>query len=168
MCVPRIQCIQQVGELVRGKVIVGHALQNDLQVRSRLMCVSKYTPYIHTLHHHPPVSASLSNPSYVPTHSSIYPPTQLSKTQALLLQHPVSQLRDTARYRPYMRPHGRDGGKLRPRRLKDLAEEVLGMEIQAGKHDSVRCFFFWGGCFVLCCALLCFAAMCFSFWGGGC
>lgn len=26
------QCIKQVGELVRGKVVVGHALQNDLQV----------------------------------------------------------------------------------------------------------------------------------------
>lgn len=47
-------------------------------------------------------------------------------------------LRDTARYRPYMRPHGRGGGKLRPRRLKELALEVLGMEIQEGKHDSVR------------------------------
>lgn len=47
-------------------------------------------------------------------------------------------VRDTARYRPYMRPHGRDGGKLRPRRLKDLAQEVLGMGIQEGKHDSVR------------------------------
>ena len=27
------QCIQQVGELVRGKILVGHALQNDFQVR---------------------------------------------------------------------------------------------------------------------------------------
>jgi hypothetical protein len=26
------QCIQRVGELVKGKVLVGHALQNDLQV----------------------------------------------------------------------------------------------------------------------------------------
>lgn len=80
------ECIQQVSEMVRGKVIVGHALQNDLQV--------------------------------------------------LMLQHPVAMIRDTARYRAYMRPHGRDGGKLRPRRLKDLAQEMLGMEIQEGKHDS--------------------------------
>lgn len=70
-----------------------------------------------------------------------HPTTTWGQTfkQALLLQHPVSLLRDTARYRPYMRPHGRGGGKLRPRRLKDLALEVLGMEIQEGKHDSVRC-----------------------------
>lgn len=79
-------CIQQVAELVKGKIIVGHALKNDLQV--------------------------------------------------LMLQHPVAMIRDTARYRAYMRPHGREGGKLRPRKLKDLAEECLGMDIQGGKHDS--------------------------------
>jgi len=79
-------CIQQVAELVKGKIIVGHALKNDLQV--------------------------------------------------LMLQHPVAMIRDTARYRAYMRPRGREGGKLRPRKLKDLAEECLGMEIQGGKHDS--------------------------------
>lgn len=69
------------------------------------------------------------------THNGI--PTPIPHTQALLLQHPVAHVRDTARYRPYMRPHGRDGGRLRPRRLKELAQEVLGMEIQEGRHDSV-------------------------------
>ena len=58
-------------------------------------------------------------------------------SQVLMLQHPLSMIRDTARYRAYMRPQGKDGGKLKPRKLKDLAKEVLGMEIQDGKHDSV-------------------------------
>lgn len=71
------------------------------------------------------------------SHPSPSPPPQKNTKQALLLQHPVAHVRDTARYRPYMRPHGRDGGRLRPRRLKELAEEVLGMEIQEGRHDSV-------------------------------
>lgn len=84
--IPLKECIQKVGEIVRGKVLVGHALQNDLQV--------------------------------------------------LMLQHPVTMIRDTARYRAYMKAHGREGGKLRPRKLKDLASEVLGLEIQGGKHDS--------------------------------
>jgi len=80
------ECILQVADLVKGKIIVGHALKNDLQV--------------------------------------------------LMLQHPVAMIRDTARYRAYMRSHGKEGGKLRPRRLKDLALDFLGMEIQEGKHDS--------------------------------
>jgi RNA exonuclease 4 len=55
-----------------------------------------------------------------------------------MLQHPVRMIRDTARYAPYMRPRGRNGGKLKPRSLRELAKEYLGLEIQGGKHDSVR------------------------------
>jgi hypothetical protein len=68
-------------------------------------------------------------------------------SQVLLLQHPVNMVRDTSRYRPFMRPHGKDGGKLRPRKLRELAKEVLGMEIQDGTHDSVGgvgCGRVWG------------------------
>lgn len=60
-----------------------------------------------------------------------------------MLQHPIAMIRDTARYRAYMKSHGKDGGKLRPRRLKDLAKEVLGLEIQEGKHDSVSAYDEW-------------------------
>ncbi|CAG9466137.1 unnamed protein product [Pedinophyceae sp. YPF-701] len=60
---------------------------------------------------------------------------------ALKLTHPRELLRDTAHYPPLMvRPEG--GGKLRPRSLRALAKEFLGLDIQAGEHspvDDARC-----------------------------
>lgn len=78
-----------VGQLLHNKILVGHALTNDLSV--------------------------------------------------LMLSHPRKDMRDTARYKPFMRPSGRSGGKLRPRKLRDLVHEQLGTKIQeVGKaHDSV-------------------------------
>ena len=78
-----------VGQLLHDKILVGHALTNDLSV--------------------------------------------------LMLSHPRKDMRDTARYKPFMRPSGRSGGKLRPRKLRDLVHEQLGTKIQeVGKaHDSV-------------------------------
>lgn len=78
-------------KLLLGKVLVGHALKNDLSV--------------------------------------------------LMISHPRSDTRDTARYKPFMRPSGRAGGKMRPRKLRDLVQENLGMEIQKkgmGGHSSVE------------------------------
>jgi RNA exonuclease 4 len=49
---------------------------------------------------------------------------------ALMLDHPKSQIRDTARYKPFMRASGRNGGKLRPRKLRDLVKENLDLIIQ--------------------------------------
>ena len=76
------ECAAAVAALLKGKILVGHALHNDLKV--------------------------------------------------LLLSHPASAIRDTARYRPLMR-HGRDG-KFRPRKLRDLAKRHLDMDIQGGEH----------------------------------
>jgi RNA exonuclease 4 len=75
-----------VAALLRDKVLVGHALRNDLDV--------------------------------------------------LMLSHPRTHIRDTACYRPYMRVHGLHG-KLRPRALRDLTKQHLGLVIQAGEHDPV-------------------------------
>lgn len=86
------QCQAEVAEQLRGRVLVGHALKNDLD--------------------------------------------------ALLLSHHPAMVRDTARYRPYMRPAGRGGGKWRPRALRDLTREHLGLDIQKGEHDpneDARC-----------------------------
>jgi RNA exonuclease 4 len=74
------ECRRTVGALLVGKVLVGHALKNDLGV--------------------------------------------------LLLGHPREDVRDTARYKPFMRATGRSGGKLRPRKLRDLVYEKLGRRIQ--------------------------------------
>lgn len=74
---------QRVADLVKDKVLVGHALHNDLH--------------------------------------------------ALLLTHPKGMIRDTAKYRPFQRYHG----KWRPRKLRDLVKEHLGKTIQEGSHDSV-------------------------------
>lgn len=77
-------------KILEGKILVGHALKNDLSV--------------------------------------------------LMISHPRNDTRDTAKYKPFMRPSGRAGGKLRPRKLRDLVSENLGREIQTkGKgHDSVE------------------------------
>ena len=82
-------CRQLVGELLFNKILVGHALKNDLTV--------------------------------------------------LMLSHPRSHIRDTSRYKPFMRPSGRGGGKFRPRKLRDLVYEHLGkrIQVQGESHDSV-------------------------------
>jgi RNA exonuclease 4 len=48
----------------------------------------------------------------------------------LMLSHPRKDIRDTARYKPFMRPSGTGGGKMRPRKLRDLVLEHLGRHIQ--------------------------------------
>jgi len=85
-----VECRKQVAELLRDKILVGHALKNDLH--------------------------------------------------ALLLNHPKENIRDTAKYRPFQRAAGRNGGKWRPRKLRDLVKEHLGLSIQvAGEsHDSTE------------------------------
>jgi len=55
----------------------------------------------------------------------------------LMLSHPRTHIRDTACYRPYMRVHGLHG-KLRPRALRDLTKQHLGLVIQAGEHDPAE------------------------------
>jgi RNA exonuclease 4 len=79
------ECRKTVSKLLKDKILVGHALHNDLQ--------------------------------------------------ALLLQHPKENLRDTAKYRPFQRL---GGTKWRPRKLRDLVMENLGIAIQVEgeAHDS--------------------------------
>ena len=50
--------------------------------------------------------------------------------QALMMDHPPHLVRDTARYKPLMRATGKHGGKLKPRKLKDLVKEYCQLEIQ--------------------------------------
>jgi RNA exonuclease 4 len=52
---------------------------------------------------------------------------------ALMLGHPKRDIRDTARYPPYRKLAG--GGSPK---LKILASELLGVEIQAGEHSSME------------------------------
>lgn len=81
-------CQKEVAALIKGKVLVGHALKNDLDV--------------------------------------------------LMLSHARTQIRDTATYHPYMRPHPSKPGKFKPRSLKDLTQQHLGMSIQKGEHDPAE------------------------------
>jgi len=55
---------------------------------------------------------------------------------ALLLSHPKTETRDTARWPPLMRTNRH--GKRRPRKLRELAAEHLGRTIQEGEHGSVE------------------------------
>lgn len=61
-------------------------------------------------------------------------PTSLP--QALLLSHPRKLIRDTARYPPLMRATI-PGRRPKPRALRHLALEHLGLTIQAGEHSPV-------------------------------
>ena len=73
-------CRTQVLEIVKGKILVGHALKNDFS--------------------------------------------------ALQIKHPWQQIRDTAKYEPFMKQRFEDGVYW-PRKLKELVfENIYGMEIQ--------------------------------------
>lgn len=73
---------KEVSELIKGRILVGHALQNDLKV--------------------------------------------------LFLSHPKKDIRDTSVYKPLRSKEGR------PRALRDLAAEILGVKIQQKEHCSVE------------------------------
>ncbi|PRW59412.1 RNA exonuclease 4 [Chlorella sorokiniana] len=77
---------RQVADLLKGRIVVGHAIVNDLE--------------------------------------------------ALLLSHKRKDVRDTARYPPLMKEQARTG-RLKPRALRHLAAEQLGLTIQEGEHSPV-------------------------------
>ncbi|KAL2817385.1 RNA exonuclease 4 [Aspergillus granulosus] len=77
------QVQKEVAEILDGRILVGHALRNDLD--------------------------------------------------ALLLSHPKRDIRDTSKHPPYRKFAG--GGSPR---LKILASELLGLQIQDGAHSSVE------------------------------
>ncbi len=58
------------------------------------------------------------------------------RAQALQLGHPGRDVRDTARFPPLMRAAA-PGRRPRPRALRHLAAEHLGLAIQAGEHSPV-------------------------------
>ncbi|KAL7473317.1 hypothetical protein ACHAXS_013751 [Conticribra weissflogii] len=74
------ECRSRVEEMIRGKVLVGHGLKNDLKV--------------------------------------------------LKLSHPWYDVRDTAKYEPFMKPSNEDETVLVAKKLKVLAKDKLGMRIQ--------------------------------------
>jgi RNA exonuclease 4 len=55
---------------------------------------------------------------------------------ALMISHPRSSIRDTARFPPFMRATA-PGRRPKPRRLRDLAAEHLALAIQGGAHSPV-------------------------------
>lgn len=79
---PMRQVLTEVARIVRSRILIGHALANDLK--------------------------------------------------ALKLHHPSHMMRDTALYEPFRKQVGE---QKRPQRLKALAEEHLGWEIQTGSHS---------------------------------
>ena len=54
-----------------------------------------------------------------------------------MLGHPNKMIRDTSKYRPLMRPGG-PGRKPKPKALRHLAYEQLGLGIQSGEHSPVE------------------------------
>eukprot|EP00941_MAST-03F_sp_MAST-3F-sp1_P005535 g5535.t1 len=75
-----------VASLINGRILVGHALHNDLA--------------------------------------------------ALMLDHPKSMTRDTAKYKPMLRARA-NGRRARPKALRQLTKELLGVQIQDGAHSPV-------------------------------
>ena len=84
--IPFDECRGKVASILRGKILVGHALKNDLAV--------------------------------------------------LRIHHPWQDIRDTAKYEPFMKTRF-DDGVLWPRKLRELCKERLGKDIQeCGKAHS--------------------------------
>jgi RNA exonuclease 4 len=84
------ECRNTVAKIIQNKILVGHALKNDLD--------------------------------------------------ALLLTHPITHIRDTAKYRPFQRMTTNNSTiKWRPRKLRDLALEHCNIKIQVEgqSHDSI-------------------------------
>jgi RNA exonuclease 4 len=83
-------CRTTVANIIKDKILVGHALKNDLD--------------------------------------------------ALMLQHPATDIRDTAKYRPFQRLSTNKTLKWRPRKLRDLVLEHCSITIQQQgmAHDSVE------------------------------
>ena len=81
---PTVQ--REVAALVKGKIIVGHGLDNDLK--------------------------------------------------CLMLSHPRRLIRDTAKYRPFCWVNKQ--GRHKPRRLKHLTQQHLGVVIQEGEHEPAE------------------------------
>jgi len=83
--VPFLQVQKEVGQLLRKRIVIGHALRNDFKV--------------------------------------------------LMLSHPKNLVRDTALFGPF-----KEQGALGPRqrKLKVLAEEILGLKIQTGEHNPAE------------------------------
>mmetsp|Transcript_6626 Transcript_6626/g.18478 ORF Transcript_6626/g.18478 Transcript_6626/m.18478 type:complete len:256 (-) Transcript_6626:128-895(-) len=91
VALPLEEVQEKVHSIVKGRMLVGHAIHNDLA--------------------------------------------------ALQMSHPRKLIRDTAKYPPLMR-EPRPGRKPKPRALRKLAAEQLGLEIQSGEHspvDDARC-----------------------------
>jgi len=57
---------------------------------------------------------------------------------ALQLSHPWHQIRDTTKYEPFLKPDPYHPLSLIPNKLKVLAENILGLDIQSSTHDSVQ------------------------------
>jgi len=74
---------KEVSDILRNRILVGHAIQNDLKV--------------------------------------------------LFLPHPRKNIRDTSRYKPFRKLfNGRNPS------LKNLSEQLLGVKVQTGEHNSVQ------------------------------
>ena len=56
--------------------------------------------------------------------------------KVLMLSHPRAMIRDTATFRPLMRYRN---GKFKPKKLRDLAKEHLGLAIQVVATAGDRC-----------------------------
>lgn len=75
-----------IAAIIKGRVLVGHALHNDLT--------------------------------------------------AMMLSHPKNMIRDTAKFKPMLRARA-NGRKARPKALRQLTKELLGVVIQDGAHSPV-------------------------------
>lgn len=88
---------------------------------------------LHYQLHSGPTTAYMVHPGTM-TKTSL---TRSRLLQALLLGHPNKLIRDTSKYPPLMRPGG-PGRKPKPKALRHLAFEQLGLGIQSGEHSPVE------------------------------
>jgi hypothetical protein len=145
-----LQCMLDVSRLLEGKVLVGHALHNDLDVlmmnhhRTMIRDTATYKPYMRVggwrsapRGHSISISSlsSLSVLSCSSAHTLVsltyFPSAHVTSSlymYAVLCCHVMCCA---------VQPHGQVGGKMRPRSLRELTKQYLGLTIQEGEHDPV-------------------------------
>ena len=133
---PMKQVISEVAQICRDRMLIGHAINNDLKVclsiigtpSNIFLCTRARSASLWT-----DPDGGAPWPSIRPSTSPHNPTPRFHVLQVLLLtRHPRHMIRDTAAYEPFKKLVGE---QLRPQKLKTLAEKHLGWAIQTGEHS---------------------------------
>ena len=124
---------RRVAELLRGRMLVGHALENDL----RCLYLAHPKRSVRDTARYPPLMRQQVRASGSPVASARGSPACGSPAGLAARGSPPAACATTADPEPCPPPTQSATGRLKPRPLRQLAEEQLGLIIQEGQHCPV-------------------------------